>query len=175
GFIDEDKNKWDKRLEGITIYRPEKLEWLLEDNNVAHLVMSHPDLDFDKKNKIIDTCLSHGTKVLNVPPIDHWINGELSFKQIKRVRIEDLLEREPIVLDRDKIDAQIRNKTILISGAAGSIGSEIVRQIMPFKPKKLVLLDQAESPLYDLELELKEIPSVQYKAYIADICNKERI
>jgi FlaA1/EpsC-like NDP-sugar epimerase len=175
GFIDEDKNKWDKRLEGITIYKPEQLEWLLEDNNVAHLVMSNPDIDFDRKTQIIDTCLNHGTKVLNVPPIDNWINGELSFKQIKRVRIEDLLERDPIVLDRDKIDSQIRNKTILISGAAGSIGSEIVRQIIPFKPKKLVLLDQAESPLYDLELELKEIPSVQYKAYIADICNKERI
>ncbi|HTB05695.1 MAG TPA: nucleoside-diphosphate sugar epimerase/dehydratase [Bacteroidia bacterium] len=175
GFIDEDSNKWNKRLEGITIYKPEELEWLLDDNNVAHLVMSNPDIDFEKKTKIIDICLRNGTKVLNVPPIDHWINGQLSFKQIKRVRIEDLLERDPIVLDRDKIDSQIRNKIILISGAAGSIGSEIVRQIIPFKPKKLILLDQAESPLYDLELELGEIPSVQYKAYIADICNKERI
>ena len=85
--------------------------------------------------------------------------------------IEDLLERDPIILDKDKINAQIQNKTILITGAAGSIGAEIVRQIIPFNPKKLVLVDQAESALYDLELELKDITSLSYKSYVADICN----
>jgi len=174
-FLDEDKNMWGKRLEGITIYSPDKLKGLLADNNVAHLVISEPDISFERKNEIIDTCLSNGAKVLNVPPINNWINGELSFKQIKKVRIEDLLERDPIVLDRDKINTQLHGKTVLITGAAGSIGSEIVRQVMPFHPKKLVLIDQAESPLYDVELEMKEIPSMPYKAYIADICNSERM
>ncbi len=174
-FLDEDKNMWGKRLEGITIYSPDKLKGLLADNNVAHLVISEPDISFERKNEIIDTCLSNGAKVLNVPPINNWINGELSFKQIKKVRIEDLLERDPIVLDRDKINTQLHGKTVLITGAAGSIGSEIVRQVMPFHPKKLVLVDQAESPLYDVELEMKEIPSMPYKAYIADICNSERM
>jgi FlaA1/EpsC-like NDP-sugar epimerase len=174
-FLDEDQNKWGKRLEGITVYSPDKLKELLADNNVAHLVMSNSDVSFERKNKIIDTCLAYGAKVLNVPPINNWINGELSFKQIKRVRIEDLLERDPITLDKDKIDSQIRGKTVLITGAAGSIGSEIVRQIIPFRPKMLVLVDQAESAMYDLELEVNELASLTYKSYVADICNQERI
>jgi FlaA1/EpsC-like NDP-sugar epimerase len=174
-FLDEEPSTWGKRLEGITIYSPDKLKELLADNNVAHLVMANPDVSFERKNKIIDTCLAYGTKVLNVPPINSWTNGELSFKQIKRVRIEDLLERDPIILDKDKIDAEIKNKTVLITGAAGSIGSEIVRQIIPFGPKKLILVDQAESALYDLELDLKEFPELVYRSYIADICNYDRI
>jgi FlaA1/EpsC-like NDP-sugar epimerase len=174
-FLDEERSTWGKRMEGITIYSPDKLKELLSDNNVAHVVMADSDVSFERKNKIIDTCLAYGTKVLNVPPINNWINGELSFKQIKRVRIEDLLERDPIILDKDKIDAQIHNKTVLITGAAGSIGTEIVRQLIPFKPKKLVLVDQAESALYDLELELKEFDSLVYRSYIADICNYDRI
>jgi FlaA1/EpsC-like NDP-sugar epimerase len=174
-FLDEEPSTWGKRMEGITIYSTDKLKELLADNNVAHVVMADSNVSFERKNKIIDTCLAYGTKVLNVPPINNWINGELSFKQIKRIRIEDLLERDPIILDIDKISAEIQNKVVLITGAAGSIGSEIVRQIIPFKPKKLILVDQAESALYDLELELKEFPALTYKAYIADICNHERI
>lgn len=175
-FLDENKNKWGKRLEGVGIYSPDKLNELLEDNDVAHLVIATPNISHDKKNELIDACLNHDAKVLNVPPITHWINGELSFKQIKKVSIEELLERDPIVLDKDKIKAQLHNKVILITGAAGSIGSEIVRQIMPYQPKKLILIDQAESDLYDLELELNENNSSShlYKTYVADICNAKR-
>src|SRR6185312_1800211 len=118
GFLDEDKNKWGKRLEGITIHPPSKLKDLIDDNNVAHVVISDQGISHERKNELIDTCLSNGVKVLNVPPINHWINGELSFKQIKRVRIEDLLERDPIVLDKDKIEDQVHGKTVLITGAA---------------------------------------------------------
>jgi FlaA1/EpsC-like NDP-sugar epimerase len=176
-FLDENRNTWGKRLEGVTIYSPEKLDELLEENDVAHLIISTPEMEHNKKNELIDICLKHNTKILNVPPITHWINGELSFKQIKKVSIEELLERDPIVLDTDKIKILLQNKTILITGAAGSIGSEIVRQILPYHPKKLILIDQAESALYDLELELNEKSSVThfYQAYIADICNLRRI
>ena len=174
-FLDEEPTKWGKRLEGITVYPPDKLKELLSDNTVAHLVMSNSEVSYERKNKVIDTCLAYGTKVLNVPPINHWINGELSFKQIKRVRIEDLLERDPISLDKEKINQQIQDRVVLITGAAGSIGSEIVRQIIPFKPKKLILVDQAESALYDLELEVNELASSRYKSYAADICNRERM
>jgi FlaA1/EpsC-like NDP-sugar epimerase len=174
-FLDDDENKWGKRLEGITIHPPDKLKELLASQTVAHLVMANSDVSYERKNKIIDTCLAYGTKVLNVPPINNWINGELSFKQIKRVRIEDLLERDPIILDKEKINAQIHGKIVLITGAAGSIGSEIVKQIIPFRPKKLVLIDQAESALYDLELEVKDLSSMTYRSYVADICNAERM
>lgn len=192
GFLDENRHTWGKRLEGVTIYAPDKLKDLLENNNVAHLVLSTSDISYERKNEITDICLAFNTKVLNVPPINHWINGELSFKQIKKVRIEDLLERDPIVLDKDKIESQLKNKTVLITGAAGSIGSEIVRQIIPYHPEKLVLVDQAESAIYELQLEILEeirdkekeiskdvslvpnsLPLV--KVYLADICNQSRM
>jgi FlaA1/EpsC-like NDP-sugar epimerase len=176
GFLDEDKHNWGKRLEGVTIYAPDKLKDLLENNNVAHLVLSTSDISYERKNEITDICLTYNTKVLNVPPINHWINGELSFKQIKKVRIEDLLERDPIVLDKDKIESQLKNKTVLITGAAGSIGSEIVRQIIPYHPEKIVLVDQAESAIYDLQLEMNEMqPGIPCKVYLADICNPSRM
>jgi len=175
-FLDENKNNWGKRLEGVTIYSPDKLKDLLKENNVAHLVLSTADISYERKNEITDICLTYNTKVLNVPPISNWINGELSFKQIKKVRIEDLLERDPIVLDKDKIESQLKNKTVLITGAAGSIGSEIVRQIIPYHPEKLVLVDQAESAIYDLQLEINEMqPSIPCKVYLADICNPSRM
>jgi FlaA1/EpsC-like NDP-sugar epimerase len=191
-FLDEDKKNWGKRLEGVNIYPPEKLKELLENNNVAYLVLSTSNILYERKNEITDICLVHDTKVLNVPPINHWINGELSFNQIKKVKIEDLLERDPIVLDKDKIDARLKNKAVLITGAAGSIGSEIVRQIMPYHPKILVLVDQAESAIYDLQLEMdeaikeleqqisKDSPLTQnslpqIKVYLANICNQSRM
>ncbi len=175
-FLDEEERSWGKRLDGVTIYSPDKLHDLLENNNVAHLVLSTSDISYERKNEITDTCLAFNTKVLNVPPINSWINGELSFKQIKKVKIEDLLERDPIVLDKDKIESQLKNKTVLITGAAGSIGSEIVRQIIPYKPAKLVLVDQAESAIYDLQLEINEMNSgIPCTVYLADICNQSRM
>lgn len=175
-FLDENERNWGKRLEGVTIYSPDKLHDLLENNNVAHLVLSTSDISYERKNEITDICLTYNTKVLNVPPINHWINGELSFKQIKKVKIEDLLERDPIVLDNDKIESQLKNKTVLITGAAGSIGSEIVRQIIPYHPKMLVLIDQAESAIYDLQLEINEMQSgIPCTVVLADICNRSRM
>jgi len=184
-FLDENRKNWGKRLEGVTIYPPARLKKLLEDNNVVNLILSTPDISYERKNKMTDICLAHNTKVLSVPSINHWINGEFSFRQIRNVHIEDLLGRDPIVLDKDKIEAQLKDKTILITGAAGSIGSEIVRQIIPYKPAKLVLVDQSESALYELQLEIMEgiskdlsltpYPSPLIKVYLADICNQERM
>lgn len=175
-FLDADKNKWGKRLEGVNIYSTENLEDLLENNSVAHLIIATQDISVERKNELTDICLSHNTKVLNVPPISHWINGELSFRQIKKVQIEDLLERETIKLDKDKIKLQISQKTILITGAAGSIGSELIRQIIPYSPEKLILVDQAETALYNLELELEEFkPHFPFQVILTDICNECKI
>ncbi len=176
GFIDDDKKKQGKKLEGATIYGIEKLNELLKSHDVSNMIISIQNLSPSKKQQIVDICLNYNTKILNVPPVSNWINGELSFKQIKKVQIEELLERDAIQLDKDNIKNQFTNKTILITGAAGSIGSEIVRQVIKFNPKKIILLDQAESPLYEMEMELfDKYKEQQYEIVMGDIRNKERM
>jgi len=169
-FLDEDTLKIGKKIEDIPIYGLTELENLLKTNTVAHLILSVQKFQTEKKKQIIETCLGYNTKVLNVPKVSNWINGELSFKQIKKVNIEDLLERDPIKLEEKRIKKDISGKVVLVSGAAGSIGSEIARQIVHFMPKKLILLDQAESPLFYLENELNsKVRNCQFEIVIADI------
>jgi FlaA1/EpsC-like NDP-sugar epimerase len=176
-FIDDDPKKAHKKLEGVTIFNvTNDLESLLANNDVAHLIISIQNIAPNVKKNIIESCLVYNTKVLNVPPVTNWINGELSFKQIKKIKIEDLLEREPIQLDIPLIMQQITGKSILITGAAGSIGSEIARQIVPFHPGKLILLDQNESALYDIELEIEDKFKLKnVEPVIGDIRNTERM
>jgi len=175
-FIDDNEKKWGSKLEGITIYGFNKLEELLKEGNVAHMILSIQNIPAKRKEEIVEICLKYNTKILNVPPVSSWINGELSFKQIKKVRIEDLLERNPIKLDLENIKQHTLDKVVLVTGAAGSIGSEIVRQLSKFNPKKLILVDSAESPLYEMENELKNIFHLRsFEIVIADVKNKERM
>ena len=175
-FIDDDEKKEGKILEGVHIEGFNKLDELLSKNDVAQLIISVQQLSPERKKRLVDSCLNYNTKVLSVPPVTDWINGELSFKQIKKIQIEELLERDPIALNIDNIKDQLTNKTILVTGAAGSIGSEIVRQVIQFHPKKIILLDQAESPLYDMEMELKDdFDNLFYEIVIGDIRNIERL
>jgi len=149
---------------------------LLKENKVGFFILSRQDIEPAEKQKVIDACFQNKVRVLNVPPANLWINGELSFKQIKKINIEDLIKREEITLDTAAIIKQIKYKTILVTGAAGSIGSEMVRQIVKFSPAKVVMLDQAESALYELDLELKEkVGKNILLPVIADICNEKRI
>lgn len=175
-FIDDDTKKQGKKIEGAGIFSSSKLADVLAKNEVAHLIISVQQLSADRKKDIIETALQYNVKVLNVPPVDKWINGELSFKQIKKINIEDLLERDPIQLDYAAINQQIKDKVVLVTGAAGSIGSEIVRQALRFNPKKIILLDQAETPLFELELELNEKHNQQqFESVIGDIKHEERM
>jgi len=176
-FVDDEASKSGKKLEGVSIYHADAdLEPLLQDNKVSHLIIAIQNLPPHRKQEIIELCLKYNTKIFNVPPVRSWINGELSFKQIKKIRIEDLLERDPIRLDIDRIKNEITGKSILITGAAGSIGSEIVRQVLPFNPKKIIMLDCAESPLYELELEIQDFSTVcDVEPVIGDIRNIERM
>ena len=175
-FIDDDKKKQGKKIEGISILPFSELPEILKKTSIEHLIISIQQISSQRKQAIVDICLNNNTKVLNVPPVTNWINGELSFKQIKKVKIEELLERDPIQLDKENIEKQVAGKIILITGAAGSIGSEIVRQIIRFNPKKIILLDQAESPLHDMQLELTEkYASAAFEIVMGDIRNKERM
>ena len=175
-FVDDDSSKKGKTVEGIRVYPAAELEDLMRSNDVAQLIISIQNISATQKQTIIEKCLAYDVNVLNVPPVNNWINGELSYKQIKKIRIDDLLERDPIRLDLDLIRNQLTNKTILITGAAGSIGSELVRQVLPFKPKYLIMLDQAESALYELELEIAEKYRFKnFEGVIADVRQAERM
>lgn len=176
GFIDDDIKKSGKSMEGVFVYGPSKLEELAKNHEVEVLIISIQNISIKKKNEITDFCLTHGIRVLNVPPAAKWINGELSFNQIKSIRIEDLLQRDPIKLDTAIIEAELKGKTILITGAAGSIGSELARQCAKFKPKKIFLLDQAESPLHELDLEFSDaFGFTPHEVIMADVRNMNRM
>lgn len=175
-FVDDDESKAGRKLEGTTIYHTPKLASLLEKKDIEQVIISIQTIQPARKQEVVDTCLAYNTKVLNVPPVTNWINGELSIRQIRKIQIEELLERDPIQLDEENITAQINGKIVLVTGAAGSIGSEIVRQLARYKPSKLILLDQSESPLYELEMECKEnFRNVDSEVVMGDVRNKERM
>ena len=174
-FVDDDKKKKGKKIENVKIYHTDDLDELLKETEIAFIIISTTHISPTKKQKLVEKCLSYNTRVLNVPPVSSWINGQLSFMQIKKIKIEDLLERDEIVLDKEKTFAQLKGKTILVTGAAGSIGSELVRQIIKFNPEKIILLDQAESAIYDLVNELKDRNQTSFEEVIADVTNQERM
>lgn len=155
-FVDMNDKKAGKVLEGVKIYKSQALAYLLKRYNVDKVVIAKKLLAQDKKRKLIETCLKYNVNVLEVPQFESWINGELNIRHIKNIKIEDLLDRGVIELDDNALCKQLLNKTILVTGAAGSIGSEIVRQLTRFKPARIILFDEAESPLYDIQLELSE-------------------
>jgi FlaA1/EpsC-like NDP-sugar epimerase len=174
-FIDDNTSRANRKLEGVKIINSATIEKILEQKQIDQIFISH-SFNSDKKKIVLESAIKHIVKVLHVPPMSKWINGELSIKQIRQVKIEDLLERDPIRLDLDKIKEDITGKKILITGAAGSIGSEMARQILKFHPTKLYLLDQAETPLYELELELKDLCDRSlFEIALGDVRNYERM
>jgi len=175
-FIDNKKNYIGKKLEGITIYDLPDLDRLIDRHKAQTLIISSNDIDLNTKQKIIKKCLEKDVRILTVPSFNKWIHGELSYNQIKSLRVEEILERKEIELDTKQIQKDLINKVIMITGAAGSIGSEIARQVAGFYPEKMILIDQAESPIYDLELELRETyPFLDIEVLLADITNYSRL
>lgn len=171
-FLEDDQRKVGKNLEGIKIFSSVHLEHLLQIHLIDELIIATKKLPSKRKNEIVDFCLDHKIEVFTVPPLKNWINGQLSTKQLQNVKIEDLLEREQIKIYNEILFKQLNNKTVLVTGAAGSIGSEIVRQLLQYKPKCIVLNDQAETPLHDLKLELEELSCKRYKLALGDIRNE---
>ena len=176
GFLDDNKKLVGNRLEGIGIFHTSKLEKLIEEEGVTRLIIAIQKPDNTKRKEVAELCLAKGVTVQKVPSTKSWINGEFSSKQIAKIKIDDLLGRKAIQLDEEKLRKELSNEVILVTGAAGSIGSGMVRQIAQYGPKKLVLLDQAESPLYDLQNELfADFKQVPFEVVIGDIRSYERI
>lgn len=170
-FLEDDQRKVGKNIDGIKIYSSEQLEELLKLYLIDELIIASSKLPSKRKNEIVDFCLDNKIEVFTVPPLKSWINGQLSTKQLQNVKIEDLLEREQIKIYNEILFKQLNNKIVLVTGAAGSIGSEIVRQLIHYKPKLIVLNDNAETPLHDLYLELTEMGCQNFNLALGDIRN----
>lgn len=175
-FVDDIAKKSGKKIDDLPIYPIDDLEKLTTELEARHLLLAKPFQSVEKKQEIIELGLNNGITMFNVPKVESWINGELSSKQIKNIKIEDLLERNPIQLDFNRIQEQVKGKTMLVTGAAGSIGSEIVRQLIRFEPHNIVLFDQAETPMYDIEMELRDSQSASnITIVIGDITDEQRV
>jgi len=175
-FFDDDPKKIGMQLESLFVRALPQLDEYLSENEISFLIISIQNFPAYKKNQITEIALKHNVKVLVVPPVINWINGELSFKQIKKIKIEDLLERDVIDIDKSLVNKDIVGKTILITGAAGSIGSEIVRQLLQFDFKKLILLDNAETPVFFLQQELSgKKPVKNIEILLMDITDRVKM
>ncbi len=176
GFIDDDERKVDKKIDRIKVYRYKTIdEDFLEKNNVDDIIISIQSISPQHLLEISTYFLSKSVKVKIVPPFKKWIDGDLQLSQIKDIKIEDLLGREPININNPILNDEYTNKVILITGAAGSIGSEIVRKLCGFNYKKLVLIDSAESPLYDLQQELVRENIQNFEVIISDVRNINKL
>ncbi len=175
-FIDDDKKKGSKNLNGAPIMTFAAFKELANVQPIDELIIASYSLPTKRKNEIVDFCLDHDIKALSVPPYSKWAEGKFTSRQLQSIKIEDLLERDPIQINNNQIKSQIKGKRILVTGAAGSIGSEIVRQLIPYAPELIILCDQAETPLHTLELELLENGTrANCVSYLADITNKSRM
>jgi FlaA1/EpsC-like NDP-sugar epimerase len=175
GFADNSKKNVAKQILGLPIhYHNQNVKRILEGLNANVLIISTNVLSKSEQLVLVDECLENNVKLLTIPVISDWNSQKNISKRIKTFEIQDLLNRDEIVLDTLNISNKVSNKVVLITGAAGSIGSEIVRQIIYFSPSKIILLDQAETPLHQLSLELNQV-YLEIIPVIADVRNKEQL
>lgn len=155
GFIDDDITYIGKTIDNIKIYSFDQVKPFLNDWGVGMILFAKPELDSSVKNDVVEFCLEHDIQVRNIPPIDHWIKGQLYISQLKEIKIDELLGRPQIKLQNKHVINLISSKRVLITGAAGSIGSELARQVAGINPSIIILCDQNETGLYELEYELR--------------------
>jgi FlaA1/EpsC-like NDP-sugar epimerase len=176
-FIDEDDRMRGKKVDNIRIYPLADIEKLISSERINELIIAKTDIDINIRNTIVDICLAYNVRVLNIPPIANWIGGHLNPSQLQNIKIEDVLEREPIQINNLLIEHQIRRKSILVTGAAGSIGSELVRQLIKYEPAVIILNDIAETALHELQLELQDNGHNvnSFIPFIGDVRNIDRM
>lgn len=184
-MIDDNPQKNNKMINNITIYNPKKVlnRDYIKSNNITVLILALPSISGERRSELIELGMSLGLKVKTMPPFTEWVDGENMAKQVKDIKIEDLLGREPIVLGKENVKREIDSKVVMITGAAGSIGSEMCRQTLHYNPQKLIMVDQAESPMYELQFELKNTPEfkdlvdrmVFVIANVKDLCRMREV
>lgn len=178
GFLEDNSRKIGNIIAGVKIYSArQSFQEVVEKTNPSELIIATSTSTVARKNELVDECLKFGVKVKTVPSTDKWIGGEFDVNQIQEINIEDLLGRNVIVLKNQYIGEELDNKTILVTGAAGSIGAELTRQIIQYSPKRLILLDQWESGLFDIQNELKSIKNLEDDliCFVGDVSNEARM
>lgn len=176
GFIETNASRLNTSIQQKKVYGVKDLPFLKNKKNVTSLLLINEQRRSLDKKFVIERCLKAGIKVLTLPSSDQWVYGKLNLKEIQELRIEDLLQREPIKIDNIEINSEISGRRVLITGAAGSIGSEIVRQVISYSPEMVVLCDQAESALHEIQLEIEEKhPDVDVKIFIGSIRDYNRM
>jgi len=175
GLIEDNKKLQGKELEGVRVYSPRILDSVefLEKNSIKVLIIAVHDISPKRKSELIQMALVHNLEVLETPKVKDWLNGDFHVKHLRKVKLEDLLGREQIELDMTRLEQELLGKTVLVTGAAGSIGSEITRQLTRFNIKLLVLVDQAETPMFYLNTELiKKFNFSSFRIILADVTNR---
>lgn len=176
GFIDDNPDRIAKRIEQKKVYGSSAILYLKEKYGVEKMIVTEDCIDIQGRTKAIEKCMECGIKIISVPASNHWLKGKLKLSQLPDLKIEDLLQREAIIMDGKNIMEDLKGKKILITGAAGSIGSEIVRQVLRSGPDVLILCDQAESPLHEIQLEIEDhFPGSRCKLFIVNIQNYDRL
>ncbi|WP_410222098.1 polysaccharide biosynthesis protein [Pedobacter sp.] len=175
-FVDDDERKIGKTIDGIKILDAANLEDLIRDHELDEIIFASYTIPNERKNQIVDVCLENDVVALNIPPADVWIGGKLHQTQIQNINIEDLLNRKQIEMDTAGIQNQLKSKRVLITGAAGSIGSEIVRQLIKFDLSLIILCDQSETALHHIYLELEEEHKhTNFHAFVGDVRDQQRM
>jgi len=177
GFVDDDPEKRGLRLSGVRVLGgTNRLRALVRKHDIEEVIFAIPSSDKDLMRRVIASCERTKARFKTLPGITAIIDGKVSMSQIKDVEIEDLLGRDPVVLDQTAIRNYLTDKRVLVTGAAGSIGSEICRQVAHFKPAKLVLFDHAETPLFYIEKELAAaFPDLRIIPMVGDVKNLDRV
>ena len=177
GFIADEPELINKVMMGVKVFpNDESLIDVLNDRDVHTIIISPAKMEELKKSDMADRLLAHNIKLMTAPPLSEWSGQTLNRTQLKEIQIEDLLQRDPIEIDIHKVASYLEGKRVMITGAAGSIGSEIMRQVASFNPYKLILVDQAETPLHDIRLELQDRwRDIDAETIIADISNATRM
>ena len=177
GFIADEPELINKVMMGVKVFpNDDTLIDVLNDRDVQTIIISPAKMEELKKSDMADRLLVHNIKLMTAPPLSEWNGQALSRTQLKEIQIEDLLQRNPIEIDIHKVASHLEGKRVMITGAAGSIGSEIMRQVASFNPYKLILVDQAETPLHDIRLELQDRwRDIDAETIIADISNATRM
>ncbi len=164
-FVDDDQKRVGSQINTIKVYSPKTAmaPEFIEKNGIEVMILAIPSLSEKRQKEIIEQGMALNLIVKSIPSFDKWVDGKIETNQIQDIKIEDLLGRKPIILGKSNVIREINEKVVLVTGAAGSIGSEICRQIMHYNPSKLIMLDQAESPMYDFQFEMNNTPDFKEK------------